>query len=273
MTAKEYIESGAIEAIVMGLADEQEVQLQQAMELMYPEVKEAREAFEESLEQLDRREANQPSEAANQRITAMLQQELEKFRQIHPDTPGSARVVSLVSEPAPKPIKWLRSALAACVLLLMGSILINFYYFSKFADYRTRYNELLTQQNTLLTRQQNLEAQFTVMKDPEIKQVRMNAVAAGAPLLATVYWNTKTAEVYLLMNNMPKPQPGKQYQLWAQVDGKMVDAGVIDPNDQQLALHKMKNFNEAAAFAISLENEGGAPEPTLTAVQVLGKVI
>ena len=38
----------------------------------------------------------------------------------------------------------------------------------------------------------------------------------------------QSKEVYLLVNQLPTPDPDKQYQLWAIVDGNPVDAGVFD---------------------------------------------
>ena len=87
--------------------------------------------------------------------------------------------------------------------------------------------------------------------------------------LATVYWNPKTNEVYLLNNSLVKTPQGKQYQLWAIIDGKPVDAGVISNCD---GVCKMKNISNAQAFAVTLEQEGGSPTPTLTAMFVVGKV-
>ena len=70
---------------------------------------------------------------------------------------------------------------------------------------------------------------------------------------------------------MPQPQAGQQYQLWAIVDGKPVDAGMVEI-DPGKALHRMKNIPKAEAFAITLEKAGGSPTPTLTAMFVMGKV-
>jgi anti-sigma-K factor RskA len=68
---------------------------------------------------------------------------------------------------------------------------------------------------------------------------------------------------------MEKTPAGKQYQLWAIVDGKPVDAGMIGDCE---GLCKMKVIDHAEAFAVTLENAGGSPAPTLTAMFVLGKV-
>ena len=59
---------------------------------------------------------------------------------------------------------------------------------------------------------------------------------------------------------MQQTPTGKQYQLWAIVDGKPVDAGVIN---NCIGLCKMKKIDHAEAFAITLEKEGGSPTPTL----------
>jgi anti-sigma-K factor RskA len=271
MTAKEYIESGAIEACIMGLADEKDMKLQEVMEQMYPEVKEARMQMEVDMENAAMSQSVPVGEEVGKGIMKTLQHE---WREREPVILAETPVVPIkapVDTSAPKPIRWFRSVVAASVLLLMASTLINFYYYSKFADYRTRYKELLVQQNALLTRQSNLEAQLTVMKDPVMKQVKLEPASPDINSVATVYWNANTSEVYLMVNNMPKPASGKQYQLWAQVDGKMVDAGLLDMNADNL-LHKMKSFKDPQAFAITIEPAGGSPTPTYSTLQVIGKV-
>ncbi|HMP93892.1 MAG TPA: hypothetical protein PKD90_13510, partial [Phnomibacter sp.] len=50
MTAQEYIASGAIEAVVLGLASPQEVQWHYQMEQDYPQVKEERIRIEAQME-------------------------------------------------------------------------------------------------------------------------------------------------------------------------------------------------------------------------------
>ena len=76
--------------------------------------------------------------------------------------------------------------------------------------------------------------------------------------VATVYWSKKSAEVYLLVNSLPKPASDQQYQLWAIVDGKPVSAGVFDMNQADSML-KMTNMPTAQAFAVTLEKAGGSP--------------
>jgi anti-sigma-K factor RskA len=88
--------------------------------------------------------------------------------------------------------------------------------------------------------------------------------------MATVFWDKRSKDVYLMPNKLPAPSAGKQYQLWALINGKPVDAGVIDGNCTGLC--KMKNIPNAQGFAITLENQGGSPVPTLTQLIVAGNV-
>jgi anti-sigma-K factor RskA len=120
-----------------------------------------------------------------------------------------------------------------------------------------------------------LEAEKTIdmMKDPAMYIVKMPAVANSPdPKSATtVYWDTRTKDVYLAINNLPKPEENQQYQLWAMVDGKPVDAGIIEMKDGS-GMIKMKNIPTAEAFAITLEKKGGSSAPSLDKLYVMGRV-
>ena len=56
----------------------------------------------------------------------------------------------------------------------------------------------------------------------------MKGMEISPASFATVYWDTTSKDVYLLVNNLPKPASDKQYQLWALLDGKPIDVGMID---------------------------------------------
>ena len=101
------------------------------------------------------------------------------------------------------------------------------------------------------------------------KKIELTSVPGKPSAMAQVFWNTKTKEVYIADVSLPQAPSDKQYQLWAIVDGKPVDAGVVDDCN---GLCKMKNIPNAQAFAITLEKKGGSPTPTLSAMYVMGKV-
>ena len=67
------------------------------------------------------------------------------------------------------------------------------------------------------------------------------------------------------------PAKDKQYQLWAIIDGKPIDAGMMDI-EAPGAIHKMKSITGAQAFAVTLEKKGGSANPTMNAMYLMGNV-
>jgi anti-sigma-K factor RskA len=109
------------------------------------------------------------------------------------------------------------------------------------------------------------------MDNPQFKRVIMKGTANAPEALASVYWNDSSKEVYLRIQNMKDLTQEKQYQLWAIIDGKPVDAGVFDGN--LAGLLKMKDIARGASnFAVTIEPRGGQQSPTMETLQVLGNV-
>jgi len=71
---------------------------------------------------------------------------------------------------------------------------------------------------------------------------------------------------------MPIAPKGKQYQLWAMVDGQPVNAGVFPLDVKVDGTSKMLDIPKAQAFAITLEDEGGKDVPTLSELCVMGGI-
>ncbi|MCW3086701.1 MAG: hypothetical protein JWQ78_87, partial [Sediminibacterium sp.] len=138
------------------------------------------------------------------------------------------------------------------------------------------YQALLAEKSSLLAENQltrttvlDMYQSMQMMSDPTVAKVSMPGVAGKESSLATLFWDTRSRDVYILPNKLPPAAAGKQYQLWAIVDGKPVDAGVIGAC---AGLCKMKNIPKASMFAITLENAGGSPTPHLDQMYVAGKV-
>lgn len=282
MNVQEYIESGSIESCVLGLADAAEQQEMERMCAAYPEVQAAREAFEASLEASAMAGAVAPPAALRDSLFTALQIESQQSG----STPSaSAEITPVISDKtsaviemkAAKESSWKKYLAAASIILLAGSAALNIYLYNRYQRSTLLYQDLLAQQqqlaennSTIQTRVNELENDLGRIRNPNVQPIKMTAVN-NTNSLTTVYWDSTSAEVYLLVNQLPKPAAGKQYQLWAIVDGKPVDAGMIDLEPKE-GLVKMKNIPKAEAFAITLEEAGGSPSPTLTAMYVLGKV-
>ena len=109
-----------------------------------------------------------------------------------------------------------------------------------------------------------------VVSDPNVTVVNMVGTQVAPKSSANIYWDSTSSNVFLVVKNMPKLPSDQQYQLWALIDGKPKDLGVFDAADDKVIL-KMKNTQKAQAFAITIEQKGGSPSPTLKQMQSLGK--
>lgn len=112
-------------------------------------------------------------------------------------------------------------------------------------------------------------ANYAILADPEIVKVSLQGVPGKENNRATLYWNPKTKDVYLQPDHLLPAPAGKQYQLWALVDGKPIDAGLLENGE---GLCRLKPVEKAQAFAITLEKAGGSPTPTPGEMYVLGNV-
>ena len=262
MNIKAYIESGVIESYVLGMAESQEAAELEQLSRQYPEIRKAIDGFEAALEQSAMAAAVAPPAHVKQRLFAELADEFVA-------EPG--KLVSM-----PRTFAWARYVAAASVILLVASAALNIYFYQQFRYASTAYQALVLEKSTLLAENQNTQTKvldlyqsMQMMSDPAVTKVSMPGIKGKENSLATVFWDNKSKDVYLLANKLPEAAVDKQYQLWAIVDGKPVDAGVIGAC---AGLCKMKNIPKASLFAITLEKKGGSPTPSLDQMYVAGKV-
>lgn len=272
MNIQDYISSGIIESYVLGLASNEERAEFEQLCSIHAELRLAKEAFEIGLEQ----------HALANAVPAPAGVKAKILNNIDIAATGSPAAATNTSRPVTQPLTPVRSLsfakllAAASIILLVGSTLLNFYFYNQYKTTSAQLNDLIAQNeqlasnNTIMqTRLQQFEQNFAMLKDTNMAVVAMKGQAVAPASVTTVYWNKQTRDVYLMVNDLPKPAPGKQYQLWAIVDGVPVDAGMLDMSLAS-GLVKMKNIPKAQAFAVTLENAGGSKTPTMP-IYVMGK--
>lgn len=275
MNIKEYISSGIIESYVLGMASVEEAVEFESMCATHPEVREARDLFEHQLEQNAIAVGIQPPRKLKSLILSEIELDVQKTdsRRIFssPEVPPPAPVIKL------SPAFW-KYAAAASIILLVGSTALNFYFFNQYSRANEQNAQLLASQNQMAgslkiiqAKLDNYVAASVMNNDTNMAVVKMPGVKEHPGLLATVYWDKRTKNVYLMADNLPEPPAGMQYQLWAIADGKPLDAGMLNWENGNLRT-PLKNILSAQAFAITLEKAGGSLTPTLSAMFVIGNV-
>lgn len=114
-----------------------------------------------------------------------------------------------------------------------------------------------------------LVAEFELITDPATSKVALDPVAAGGDASALVYWNSFAQALYIDSEALPVLGEDEQYQLWAIVDAGPLSMGVLALNDSREVL-AVPDFENPAAFAITVEPIGGSVSPTLDKMVVLG---
>lgn len=246
MNIQEYISSGIVESYVLGFAsDEERREFEQAC-AQYPEVLKARTDFELAIEKQAIENAVAPAAGLKGKI----------WGEIKPE----AKVVSIIESPLPKlsssSVTWWKYAAAACVILLAGSIYINVSQFQKNKKLQGQYDNTA---NELATVKSDIEK--ITSGNPSMKMASLKGTNDSPTSYTTVFWDSTSHDVYLLVNNLPKPADSLQYQLWALADGKPIDLGYISDDyfvRKDKLLLQAKNAQKAQAFAITLEKKGRA---------------
>jgi anti-sigma-K factor RskA len=261
LNPQEYISSGILETYVLGLATEEEAKQVQEMMAAWPEVRIEVEAIEASLMEHAALQVNEPPAELRDRI-------------ITEATGISPRIVNM-NTVEHRTWSFYKYAAAASIGLFIISAAMNFYLFRNLKDAQTEIAALNQEKEQIAAGFQAEKAsyqnQLAAISSPESKTIVLKGTATSPSSQATVFWNKESHIVYIKINDLPAPPQGKQYQLWALANGKPIDAGVFDMNDTS-GMQKMKEIDDAQAFAVTLEVAGGSPAPTLTAMYLAGNL-
>jgi Anti-sigma-K factor rskA len=277
------------------MADAQEIAELEQLRLQYPAIQQAIEEFELSLEKTAFAASVSPAPSVKNKLFFELENEFAPaIKSVSSEIKSSSPIIQIDNsvnesnytndnsvEELPKQavvrsMSFLKAVSVAAVFLLIASAALNVYFYSKYNEANKQVTALLSDKNTLIASNKSMQVKYSdiysnllVVSDTNVQKVSLKPIAGKEGSLATVYWNTLTKDVYVVADGLPKAPKGKQYQLWALVDGKPVDAGMIEDCN---GVCKVKNTIKAQTFAITLEKFGGSPSPDLTQLYVIGNV-
>ncbi|MEM7548444.1 MAG: anti-sigma factor [Bacteroidota bacterium] len=263
MSEKEIIESGRLEAYVLGELSEMESQEIYALAQSNEEIREEIERIELTLEKMAMKTAIMPDQKLKNSI----------FQQI----PEKEKVIPKKAETKIIPLSVYLAAASIALFLITGILAIN--YRIKWKQTEERLSSLITQNqsiaqdyNRVNQRLDELETGFEIVNNSSFSKVVMPGTEGAPDAIASVYWNENSDEVYLSIQNLKQLSKEQQYQLWAIVDGVPVDAGIFN-GDENSPIIKMKSVaGIASAFAVTIEPNGGSDSPSLETMQVYGEV-
>lgn len=266
MQVQEIISSGLLELYVAGLTSPEETAQVQQWAKQYPEVASELDEIQSSIETYAINNAIEPDPSIKEKIfSGINKKEQTKIIALKKET-TPAKVVKMSSS-----WKWLA---AASVLLLIGSIALNVLFYDKYNEADKNLQQTQQQLADAAESNNSMKEDMNVVQSKYSEPVALHGIGVAPDAAAKIFWMKNTGEVYVDPSNLPDIQQGQQFQLWAIVDGKPVDGGMIltSKKGDKYRIQKMRSFGKAEAFAITIEKEGGSPTPTMDKMVVMGKM-
>jgi anti-sigma-K factor RskA len=260
---QEIIESGKLELYVLNVLPYDESTLIESLFNTYPQIRHEIEEIQATLQLYAKAHYVTP----NMLLKNEIMDSIEKSND--PIQNQTKSKLTKVLSPKRSPLSIVASILPwVAAATLAGA---SFFFFNKnqesikaLEECKKATQQMDKHQKVIIALQQKID----VITSPTTKSIELKGLESSPKAKVTIYWNSMREATYLVINNLPPPEPNKQYQLWAIVDKKPVDAGVFkhDLADVQT----MKAFEKAEAFAVTLEPLGGSENPTLDKMIVLG---
>jgi anti-sigma-K factor RskA len=262
MDVAAYISSGIIELYSMGALSAQEMKEVERMALDYPEVADEIERVQLALNDYSNAHSRNPRPSLRSKIMTAVEGTSPSI---------NGKVITMETSSSSPVMKYL---IAASLLLLFISGITIYVLYHKWRKAESEYALLINEKNEMAANfsmvKNNLDramADVTIMRSNS-KVITLQSTDSSKEYLARVYWNHETRQAFLDVISLPKPPPGKQYQLWALAGGKPVDAGIFNLDT---TMQQMKTIVNADAWAVTLEKEGGSAVPTLSQMYLLSK--
>lgn len=277
MDIKEYIASGIVEGYVLGSLSDQERREVECMSAIYPEIKakvlEAQQTFEKYAESIS---VTPPSHLKASILEKIRSTEQEQVSSTNKTT--EPKIVSIA--PTTKKSNFSTFVAAASVLLLICSLAL--YYFehsekTQLAANLSKYKETNTTQKKQVEEMSEtlamLKSTEELMMASNTQMVKLSGTPMSPVSEVRVYYNPSQKAAALSIEKLPMPDESKQYQLWALVDGKPMDLGMIEMNEDTKMIPMLPvEMDNIQAFAITLEKKGGSPTPNLEQLYVIGNL-
>jgi anti-sigma-K factor RskA len=121
-------------------------------------------------------------------------------------------------------------------------------------------NESVTLRAEIAERDRTLQA----LTGRDVRVVELTTAGARAPW-ARMFWDRGANHWMMFAGNLPKPAPGRTYELWLISDGRKIPAGTFTPNERGEAVMQARYAlapDKLQALAVTAEPEGGVDVPT-----------
>ncbi|NAS11749.1 anti-sigma factor [Poritiphilus flavus] len=236
-----FLDTDLLEKYLLGTTSEEESLQVERYIAMYPEVRKTYNELQENLEVFAKMHAIKTPEGLREKILSKIRAQNAGRRRFR------------------------RYAIAASIAAFVFAGSSYFFY---------NQNQSLQEENTIVNNKiKNLEEdmkeqledvrnQFIVLNNPQTKKYVVNGNKKAKELKAVAYINPVKKLSYINVRNLPNLPEDQCYQMWAEVNGEMVNLGVIKNVDDKDKLRALPYAENAVSY-ITIEPKGGNVTPTV----------
>lgn len=247
MTKKELLENGLLEQYVLGELDNKDIEVIEQLLLSDIEIKEQLDKIESDFENLGMENTINPPNHVKTQLLSKIK----------------ASNYKTVSNSGNSNKFWLGIAASFAALFLLGTIWL-------YSELNTVKDDLqiVSDQNRALKEDLNVISKdfdeaskwYAALSNPDAEQYVLtgNDLSPKAKIVSFV--NHKNKSVVINTKKLPQLDADHDYQMWADVDGEMIDMGVIPKNKELIAMTYIDN---AESLNITIEPAGGNDHPTV----------
>lgn len=175
------------------------------------------------------------------------------------------RIKNVIRQPEIKKTSWLPLSIAAGFALVFG--LSTFWLYVKWQDAESDLNTLQLQTSQLQQQVDELESEFRLtanrlenINNPDVVPLVLYGNQKAPNGKAIAFINHKSQLVFVNPKGLPVLPKDKTYQMWSDVNGEMINMGVV-PTDKELVT--LKYIENAESLNLTVEPAGGSEHPTV----------
>jgi len=238
---KIFLDSDLLEKYLLGTTNTQESLQVERYIAMYPEVRETYDELQVNLEAYAKLHAIITPEALKQKIIARIKSEHVGRK------------------------RFFRYAVAASIATLLFAGASYFFYDQNQSlqeENQMVNNKIQLLEQDMNERLEDVRNQFIVLNNPKTKKYNVNGNKKAKELKAIAYINPVKKLSYINVSKLPNLPENQCFQMWAEVNGKMVNLGVIQEASDKEKLLALPYAEEAVSY-ITIEPKGGNQTPTV----------
>lgn len=242
------LESDLLERYLLGEVSEQEQAQVMELRRSSPEIRQALDELETTLEQLalDEQVASPPG---------LRDKILRQDYTVEPSAPNRRL-----------PQSWLGYA-ASLLLVAGGTWFWQQQRIDDLAAQTAAYSEQIAQ---IEAECEKANLQFAFMNAPDTRPLVMKGTDYAPSSSVLVYWNETEKACLLRVLDLPDIPSDQTYQLWADIDGEMQSLGTFDHQSAREDLLQMAYLADAESLNVTVEPAGGSEHAT---VETLSAVV